>query len=308
MGHEDEVILPALAPVGIAHAIQLTGARPVFVDVSHDHLLLDLAAVEAAISPKTRIVVVSHLYGQIAPTEPLHALLVDRGICIIEDGSDAFSALGGVEYPAQHSDMLVCCLPGLRESEGHLPGFIVTRTAHYHQLLSLWTRQNDFSERLLDDPASGWPDAPLIDLIDDVCEIDDKRLCDAIHAIEEIQKGIDQQVARYDDLLAELPVRRLAASSGISRRLVSYPIHVEADHRDSLFEKLRSEGFEIYRSYRNLSDLQFFSHQVSQTYCPLASKWSYGALSLPTGPHIGRREQNFLVQSVKNYFSEFSSN
>ncbi|WP_319530741.1 DegT/DnrJ/EryC1/StrS family aminotransferase [uncultured Cohaesibacter sp.] len=304
LGPDDEVILPALAPVGIAHAVQLTGARPVFVDVSHDRLLLSLEAVATALTDKTRIVVVSHLYGQIARTEALNTLLKDRGIAIVEDGSDAFTALGTLEAPAEHCDMLVACLPGLRESEGDLPGFIVTRTQRYHQLLDIWTRQTDVSERIFSEEDPEMPEAPFIDLIAGLNLVDDKRLCHALNSLPDLQQTIDQQVALYDELLDGLPVRRLGTRTESPRHLVSYPIHIQAQHRDGLFEKIRLEGFEVYRSYRNLSELQFFSRQVSQPICPVASKWSYGAFSLPTGPHIGRREQHFLVQSVKNYFEQ----
>lgn len=92
VGHGDEVVVPANTFIATAEAVVRIGARPVFVDVDDDSLLIDPAAVDAAVSDRTRAVVPVDLYGQVAPFEQLPAHLADRGVTVVEDGAQSQGA------------------------------------------------------------------------------------------------------------------------------------------------------------------------------------------------------------------------
>jgi dTDP-4-amino-4,6-dideoxygalactose transaminase len=93
IGSGDEVVLPANTFIATAEAVVRAGARPVFVDVDDDALLIDPAAVEDALTERTRAVIAVDLYGQVAPFEQLPASLAERGIVVIEDGAQSQGAL-----------------------------------------------------------------------------------------------------------------------------------------------------------------------------------------------------------------------
>jgi dTDP-4-amino-4,6-dideoxygalactose transaminase len=67
-------------------------AVPVFADVDPEHGLLDPAAVEAAIGPRTEAILVTHIYGQPANMTALRAIADRHGLALIEDGSQAHGA------------------------------------------------------------------------------------------------------------------------------------------------------------------------------------------------------------------------
>jgi dTDP-4-amino-4,6-dideoxygalactose transaminase len=92
VGVDSEVIIPANTFIATAEAVVRVGARPVFVDVDEDALLLDPALVEAAITGRTRAVIPVDLYGQVAPFEQLPASLADDGIAVVEDGAQSQGA------------------------------------------------------------------------------------------------------------------------------------------------------------------------------------------------------------------------
>ena len=92
----DEVIIPVNTFIATAEAVSRIGAVPVFVDVDVDHLLIDPAAVEAAISPRTRAIVPVHLYGQTAPMEELAAIAEKHGLVIVEDAAQSQGAASEV--------------------------------------------------------------------------------------------------------------------------------------------------------------------------------------------------------------------
>jgi dTDP-4-amino-4,6-dideoxygalactose transaminase len=92
VSHGDEVVLPASTFIATAEAVVRSGARPVFVDVDPDTLLLDVARVEQALSPHTRAVVPVDLYGQVAPFDALASVLGERAIAVVEDGAQSQGA------------------------------------------------------------------------------------------------------------------------------------------------------------------------------------------------------------------------
>ena len=85
----DEVITPAMSFVATANVIARVGARPVFVDVDLDTRNIDLAAVEAAITPRTRAIMPVHFAGHPLDMDALHALARRRGLRVIEDAAHA---------------------------------------------------------------------------------------------------------------------------------------------------------------------------------------------------------------------------
>jgi len=96
VGPGDEVLVPALTHVATAMAVMQAGATPCFVDVAPDTWTLTRAAVEAAVGPKTRALVVVHLCGVPAEIVELVAWARGRGIAIVEDAAQAHgSRIGG---------------------------------------------------------------------------------------------------------------------------------------------------------------------------------------------------------------------
>ncbi len=92
VGPGDEVITVPFTFVATVAAIGYTGARPVFVDIDPKSLTLDVAQLEAAITPRTKAVVPVHLYGQSADMDPLLAIARKHGLIVIEDACQAHVA------------------------------------------------------------------------------------------------------------------------------------------------------------------------------------------------------------------------
>jgi dTDP-4-amino-4,6-dideoxygalactose transaminase len=92
IGPGDEVITVAHTAVATAAAITLTGATPVFVDVDPATYTLDPAALEAAITPRTKAIIPVHLYGHPADLEPILSVARRAGLRVIEDCAQAHGA------------------------------------------------------------------------------------------------------------------------------------------------------------------------------------------------------------------------
>ena len=92
IGPGDEVITVPFTFVASVAAILYAGARPVLVDIDPRSFTLDPAAIEAAITPRTKAILPVHLYGQPADMDPIMEIARRHGLIVIEDAAQAHGA------------------------------------------------------------------------------------------------------------------------------------------------------------------------------------------------------------------------
>jgi dTDP-4-amino-4,6-dideoxygalactose transaminase len=88
----DEVIIPPYTFFSTASAVVEANAVPVFADIDLDTFNLDVKAVAAAITPRTRAIIPVHFAGQVADMEPILALAKKRKLLVLEDAAHAHGA------------------------------------------------------------------------------------------------------------------------------------------------------------------------------------------------------------------------
>ncbi|HZP95061.1 MAG TPA: DegT/DnrJ/EryC1/StrS family aminotransferase [Candidatus Limnocylindria bacterium] len=89
----DEVITVSYTFFATVEAIIYANARPILVDIDEQSMLMDPAAVAAAVTPRTKAIIPVHLYGRTVDLKPLRQMVADRGIAIIEDAAQSHGAL-----------------------------------------------------------------------------------------------------------------------------------------------------------------------------------------------------------------------
>lgn len=92
VGPGDEVITVPFTFVATVAAIYYTGARAVFVDIDPRSFTMDVTAIEAAITPRTKAILPVHLYGQAADMDPILEIAKRHGLAVIEDAAQAHGA------------------------------------------------------------------------------------------------------------------------------------------------------------------------------------------------------------------------
>jgi dTDP-4-amino-4,6-dideoxygalactose transaminase len=92
VGPGDEVITVPFTFYATVAAIGYTGATPVFVDIDAATFNMDPAKVEAAITPRTRAILLVHLYGQCTDMDPILEIARRRNLIVIEDAAQAHGA------------------------------------------------------------------------------------------------------------------------------------------------------------------------------------------------------------------------
>ncbi len=153
VGAGDEVITVPFTFVATVAAIRYTGATPVFVDIDPQTYTLDPAALEAAITPRTKVILPVHLYGQPADMGPILTLARRHGLVVIEDAAQAH----GAEYRGQRVGSLgdLACFsfyPGKNLGACGEAGIVVTDNPEYTRTLRMlrdWGAERKYHHVLL---------------------------------------------------------------------------------------------------------------------------------------------------------------
>jgi len=88
----DEVIVPAFTYVAAAEVVSLLGLIPVWVDVDEKTFNINPWMIESAISPKTRAIVVVHLFGQCCDMEKIRQIAEQNHLYVVEDNAQSLGA------------------------------------------------------------------------------------------------------------------------------------------------------------------------------------------------------------------------
>jgi dTDP-4-amino-4,6-dideoxygalactose transaminase len=99
IGAGHEVIVPAFTFFATAEAVSYTGAMPVFADIDPASFALSVDSLERRLTPKTRAVIVVHLFGQCAEMDRIAAFCKDAKLLLIEDCAQAL----GAEYQGRRA-------------------------------------------------------------------------------------------------------------------------------------------------------------------------------------------------------------
>lgn len=290
IGPGDEVITVANTFAATAEAIVMAGARPVFVDVSEDTLLMDLDAVEAALTERTRAVIPVHLYGQPVAMERLMAMVRGRDIKVIEDACQSHGARCGKFRTGGIGDVGCFSFYPSKNLGALGDGGIVTTDDQEiaDRVRRLRNHAEEGSSRLHVEPG----------YCTRLHTLHATFLNEKLPYLDEWNSLRMRAAALYDDLLspadAVLPVRR----DGVTHVYHLYVIRV-AD-RDTVRSELAERGIQTGVHYSVPLHLEpaFADLGYSAGDFPVAERAAASILSLPMYPYIEFDEVTRVCEAV----------
>jgi perosamine synthetase len=245
IGEGDEVIVPSFAFVAVAGAVLQVGARPVFAEIDPLTLNLDPAAVERAIGPRTRAILVVHTFGVPAEMDALRELAQRHRLALIEDACEAIGARYDGRKAGSFGDLAVLGFyPNKQMTTGEGGAVLASDPAHAARLRRLRNQGRDPGIDWLDQIEPGYS----YRLPEPACALGRVQLrrLDAMLALRK------KAAARYDALLEGIcGVERPPLV--LPRREISWFVYVvrlpEGVSRDMVREQLAGQGIATGRYF-----------------------------------------------------------
>jgi len=304
-GPGDEVIVPAQTHTATAHAVELTGAKPVFVDAEPTTGNIDIDRIEAAITPRTRAICIVHFLGEPVDMERINAIAKRHNLFVMEDCALAIGTRrNGVHagllgdagcfsfYPVKH----------MTTAEG---GMITLRDP---ALADKLTRQKAFGV----DRSHGERSVP---------GAYDVTMLGYNYRMNELEAAMGSvQVTRLDDFLARRRENFRVLEDGLRevRGLTVLPASQGADqsshyclqavlapevlsHRPAVIAHVNGAGIGTSIYYPRPVPLMSYyrtKYGFGDGDFPVASWISNGSISLPVGPHLGPDDMRRIAAAV----------
>ena len=288
IGPGDECLLPANTFIATAEAVARAGAEVVLVDCEPGTALIDVDATLAAVTDRTRAVLPVHLYGQVADVARLKAEL-PAGVAICEDAAQSQGARRDGLHAGAVGDIAgTSFYPGKNLGAYGDAGAVLTDSAELAERVRLIGAHG--SPRKYEHTVVGVNSR--LDALQAVVLSAKLRRLDAWNALRR------EAAARYDALLADLPVTRPTVTPG--NEPVWHLYVIEVDRRDEVLAHLTANGVGAGIHYPTPVHLtEAFATLGKRGEFPVAEAMADRILSLPLYPQITEEQQQRVVEVLR---------
>ena len=293
IGQGDEVITTAHTAVATASAIDLAGAKPIFVDIEPDFFTIDPDLIEDAITPKTKAIIPVHIYGQSCNMDAIMKIANKNKLKVIEDCAQAH----GAEYNGKRVGSIgdVGCFsfyPTKNLGAIGDGGALVTNDDQLAGKIKL-LREYGWKERYISSK-EGW-NSRLDELQAAILHVKLKHL-------DEDNFRRNKHAKIYFDLLEFLPLELPKTRSNSSHTFHLFVIKIE--QRNKLKDYLQKNCVNTTIQYPvPVHKQKYFQKMCSEKSLPVTEQVAKNILSIPMYPELEEKEINKVSNKLKDYFS-----
>ena len=312
IGPGDEVIVPAMTHVATAHAVELTGAKPVFVDAEIKTGNIDIDQIEAAITTNTKALSVVHFLGMPVDMDRINQIAEKHNLFVVEDAALAF----GTKYKGKHAGLL-----------GDLGVFSMYPVKHITTLEGglILSKHPDMLEKIALQRAFG------VDRTHGERKIPgqyDVNMLGLNYRMNELQAAIGIcQIDRLNDFLKarktnyDILTRSLLGIEGL-HHFSSTQTDFESSYycksvvlqkgfenkRLDIINGLKDKGVGTSIYYpRPVPELSYYArkYNITKGAFPEAAKIAYNSITLPVGPHLKDGDAQYIANALKEVLSNY---
>jgi perosamine synthetase len=293
----DEVITSPVSFVATANCFIFEGGVPVFADVDPQTLNLDPAAVEAAITERTKGIVVVDMFGYPCELDELRAIAERHGLWLIDDSCEALGAeYKGAPIGSHGPSGAFGFYPNKQLTTGE-GGMVTTHSEEERDLLvSLRNQGRSYDSRWFHHPRIGFN-----------YRLTDIQAALGIGQLEKLDRMLElrsEAAARYTELLAgvdgvEAP---FGDDADHKRSWFVYVVMVaEGIDRESVMESLKAQGIEAghYVPAVHLQPYMRERYGFAEGVCPVAEDACSRTLALPFFPQLEAADQELVVDALR---------
>lgn len=295
IGPGDQVVTSTFTFFATAGAIVRVGATPVFVDIDHDTYNLRPDAVESAVTERTRAIIPVDLFGQLADLDRITEIAARHDLTLIEDAAQSIGATRHGKKAGQFGGL--CCFsffPSKNLGGFGDGGMVVTDDddlAHRCRILRNHGAEPKYYHKLIGGNFR-------LDALQ--AAVLNVKL-DHLDAWSQARRD---NAARYDRLLADLPVGLPVIADGNTSIFNQYTIRVP-DRRDELRRHLLDHriGCEVYYPVPLHLQNCFAELGGKPGDCPEAEAAAREVISIPIYPELSEAQQAYVAETIRSFYA-----
>jgi len=305
VGAGDEVITTAMTFVATANAIEHAGATPVFVDALLDDANIDPAAVEAAITPRTRAIMPVHMYGVMCDMRAIADIAERHDLRVVEDAAHCVEGERDGVRPGDFGDTSCYSFYATKNLTCGEGGAVSTadpeiaeelRRARLHGMTS--DAADRYSKRY-----RHW-DVDRPGMKANLSDVQGAMLLGQLRRIEESLARREELARRYEEAFRDvegIDFPRVPAGCKSARHL--FTIWVAPGRRDELLSFLHDRGIGAAVNYRAVPLLRYYrdTYGFRRGAFPVAERIGDATVSLPLYPKLRDDEAERVIAAVREF-------
>jgi UDP-2-acetamido-2-deoxy-ribo-hexuluronate aminotransferase len=292
----DEVILPAFSYIASVSPVLMCGAIPVFVDIDSRDWMLNMHAIEEAVTPKTKAIIFVQLFGNLRNIEALHEWTKKQNIVLIEDAAQALGATNGSKNGGGSGD--ISCIsfdPTKIVSAYGTGGAVLTDNIKYFEIF----------KKLVHHGRNKSGDFEILGYNSKISEINASIINLQLKYLDKIIESTTSVAQKYYSLLQDINEIELCEIPKHSKSTF-HKFVIRAKNRDELRDYLHKNGIETRIHYNPL--LQ--EHKLLQNTLYHGDKLSVSkqvkqnVISLPIYQGLKHDEIEFICKCIRKFFNK----
>jgi dTDP-4-amino-4,6-dideoxygalactose transaminase len=294
----DEVITTAFTFFATAGTIHNAGGTPVFVDIDPASFNVSPSAIEAAITTKTRGIVVVHLFGQMAAMEEIIAIGARHGLPVIEDAAQSIGARRKIEGTWRVSGEL--------GTVGTLSFFPTKNLGAWGDAGLIVTQDDALAERLRRLRLHGGSRQYFHEEVGTNSRLDSLQAAVLLAKLPHLagwNEARQRNAARYNAAFLGHPAVCPPRTDGANEHIF-HQYTIQVPQRDELQAHLKSRGVGHAIYYPLALHLQpCFGHLgYRRGQLPVTEAAMDSVISLPIYPEMKREQQDMVIETIKSFY------
>ena len=283
----DEVIVTDFSWVATAHVIAYTGATPVFVDIDPDTWCISPDAIEKAITPKTKGIMIVHSYGIPCDMDAIMKIARKHKLKVIEDAAPALGSLYKGRKVGGIGDVGCISFHGAKIAVGGEGGMFLTNNKEYYEKAILLSNTGR-----TDRVTTFWCD--VLGYEYQMANVTAALITAQVERIEELVKNKRKIWDRYYKNLKDVKELQLLKENNGDRANYCYPavlLKTNKIKRDDLVKKLAKYNIHARNAFPRMSLFPMYKARFRN---PVATRVMKYGFNLPAAANLDEKDVDFV--------------
>jgi len=302
---DDEIIVPALANIADCSVVLQEGGNPVFVDINPGDFNIDPAKIEEKITPRTRAIIVVHMYGQPARIKEIRKIADKHRLVLIEDCAQAAGAKYDDKYVGSFGDLSCFSLYQTKHVICGEGGVVMTNNEKCAKIITSVVNNGIMKHDL---------DAYDYDRIGFNYQLSDIQAALAIGQLQRLDKNNEKRRLNADifrNLLQDTDIKFQYTDSATEHSyfyLTGLLPKYLSNQRNKFLDLLKSFGAPIKKLYPlALTEITLLRSKVNQD-CLIAQDVTKRMFNLYVNPGLNNEDIEFMAKAVKKAYEIIKAN